>query len=148
MKRIVLIGLAPADLTDVTSQGETAFSGRTGRFLAKIAGLPDLSKFTRKNLLPRAEEFYGSAEKHAVAARRRAAFLIRYESCVLVLCGGFVAKAFGFHESITQLMKKSPFVDERGTTFYVIPHPSGRCRSWNKYETRARVGLLLRSLAC
>jgi uracil-DNA glycosylase len=148
LKKPVLIGLAPADPKDITSKGETAFSGPTGKFLAKIAGLPDLSAFDCKNLLPYAETAYGVADKHNAASQRVKVLTKKYSGGIIILCGSFVAKAFGFNEKQDWLLGNGPFMDaDKGTAFYVIPHPSGRCRLWNDYAVRTKIGALLRSLA-
>jgi hypothetical protein len=104
--------------------------------LLKMSGLSRAkfsAAFRRRNVLPGGE--WDDAEA-AIAATR-----MRLRGDVVVL-GKSAWRALG--------LPRSPFFSEIATsaaTFHLVPHPSGRCRTYNASATRRATGRLLRRLA-
>lgn len=104
--------------------------GRADDRLRRVLGLTDfeyLCAFNRVNLLPK------GARWKAGAARNRAETLSVLYGGSVVLLGARVANAFD--------LDYRPFT--RVGRFYMIPHPSGRCRLWNEPGSARRARLLV-----
>ncbi len=76
------------------------------------------------------------------AARDGAAYLLRQRPIgTFVLLGRRVAQAFGYRdEPFSVLQSQAPGTDH---VFYLLPHPSGRCREWNRPGAAERARRLL-----
>jgi len=104
--------------------------------LLKMSGLSRaefLAAFHRKNVLD------GGEWDHVEAVRAATRMKLRGDVVVL---GKSVWRALR--------LPRSPFFSEIVTsaaTFYLVPHPSGRCRTYNVSATRRATGRLLRRLA-
>jgi len=116
------------------------FSGKSGKRLAKLAGMTHdefLRTFKCKNLL---DEYPGSKGKgdsfDALKARERAIYeLMKWkERDVIILCGRKVASAF---------RREEPYCEWTGR-IVVIPHPSGANYLWNDPNTGEKVARVLR----
>jgi hypothetical protein len=91
--------------------------GASGYRLRKILGLTQdeyLRAFDRANLC--------TGRWSAEAAREAAEQIDSQDRCAVILLGRKVAKAFG-------LGSRELFT--RCGRYVLLPHPSGRCRSWN-----------------
>lgn len=80
-------------------------------------------------------------------AARDAAASIRLQraQAPIVLLGARVANAFGLpYEPFTETRLSNPFTSTPTTRFFLLPHPSGRCRLWNQPDAfqRARAMVL------
>lgn len=117
------------------------FPGKAGGRLAKMLRMEVgeyLRAFERVNLIPAANPWNAAAARmHAESIERKRSAWRRQN--VVVLLGRRVAWAFG-------LGKVAPFsVVQRGRVkFVVVPHPSGRCRAWNKPSAAVQLRTVLR----
>lgn len=132
--KAVIIGQAPSS----TSDPSVPLSGKSGKFLAKLAGVPfeklgDV--FERVNVL---NEHPGNAKKKGdkfpmrLARPAAAALKPSLSGRKVVLLGKKVAEAFG-HDG-------APFEwvpDPAGFEVATCPHPSGVNLFWNSVENRA-----------
>lgn len=103
---------------------EHAAGGR----LARILGLSHgeyLRRFDRVNLCTGA---------WSLPAARQASYRYRLEGQPKILLGRKVAQAFGYEAG-------QPF--EKIGDIYLMPHPSGRCRIWNRPGAHEKVRALL-----
>jgi hypothetical protein len=137
MKKILIVGQGPSRNH---KRGNAALDGNgSGDRLAKLAGM------TRRELMERADtvnvlsRYYGSNGKGdsfplSLAKKRAARLVSRLDSYDRVIfLGSNVGKAFGF--------STIPSVQGR---FYLVPHPSGINRWYNKLENRKLASKLLR----
>ena len=146
MGKMIFVGQAPSCETDE----RPAFTGRCGRFLAEMLGLPQeemLRRFLFINLLPR---FPGKAkggdafpmDQARVYAEALASFFSRKNSVVLL--GRNVAKAFNLG-SLDLLSWHHP-VQTHGARTAMVPHPSGINRWYNDEANREKATWFLRSI--
>lgn len=105
------------------------------RLATKVMGLTErqyLRRFARMNLCSRA---WNDGE-----ARWRAEELLRSWRGPIVTLGKKVTASFGVsHEPFTRR-------DMGGVVLYILPHPSGRCRTWNDPQSIPRARALLAPL--
>lgn len=145
MKKPLIIGQAPSRKSDPSKP----LSGRSGRRLADLAGVP-LEKFVetfdRMNLI---EEYPGSSGKgdafFAVQAQRRAIEIVRTGEILrphVVLLGVNVALAFGLSG-----MKPLVWTERDGVAIAMCPHPSGVSLWWNDPEHVEEARAFWRKLA-
>ncbi len=138
--RPLLVGATP----NPRSNSPTALAGRCTGFLAMISGLSyDVitEDFERVNLVP--EVVFGNwpARMARENATKMSATRCQYRDVLLL--GKDVGNAFGL---------KCSFFEEVdvgcGDAFhsYLIPHPSGLCRTWNNPVSRAIGGKLIREV--
>lgn len=138
-RRVLLIGQAPG-------RGDPS-RPCTGAFMRRIVAAAGISRtrylraFERVNLVAYWPGRSGSGDAFPAAEARVRTAEIDIRGRVVVLCGRRVAIAFGV---------RSPFLEPerlRGGLVYVLPHPSGRNRWWNRPENRTAAGALIRRLA-
>jgi hypothetical protein len=106
--------------------------GGAGARLATMIGLTDceyLGTFYRANLCDVRWDRRAASDKAAVIARLSGA--LQFD---VVMLGARVAAAFG-------LSRLGPW--ERSERFIHVPHPSGRCRTWNDARQRERLRVLM-----
>lgn len=139
--RPLLIGQAPSRDSDPARP----FSGRSGRFLERLAGLPEgglAVAFELANLVDRwpGASPRGKGDRFPKNLARLAADRFDLRGRTVVFAGLAVARAFGF--------AKPPvgFAPHRGGLCVVIPHPSGVNLWWNDPTNRALAADVLRSL--
>lgn len=109
-----------------------------GRFAAMLGLDPDtyLRHFERVNLYVRPPKRWNRKK-----ARERAwAITVKYRGYDVFLLGQRVADAFLMTKRHFSLWKRYPyFGGSRWHTYMLLPHPSGRCRTWNDPATRERL---------
>lgn len=135
--RVVLVGQAPYRGGDPTKP----LTGRTGKKLAKLAGLKFPVQYARTFELRNVLDFYPGRSPHGkgdafplVDARMAADELVRELSGrTVVMLGQGVARAFR--------IPGLPFLNwhvERGIVWGLMPHPSPIVRWWNIEENVER----------
>jgi uracil-DNA glycosylase len=140
-ERTVLVGQAPSRLTD----GGAPFSGRSGRRLALLAGVPHgrLGEvFELRNVFDRwpGRNASGADRFPAVEARLRMGDLMgELAGRRVVFVGSIVARAASFGGP---LLSWTYTGDHR---LAWMPHPSGRTRWYNLAENYASAAAFLRS---
>lgn len=98
---------------------ENSAGGRLCRVILGLSGREYLRRFDRVNLC--------SGKWSMVKARAAAFELLRAGNLrPIILLGRKVATAFGF-----QYDPVFTRIDRPGRAFFLLPHPSGRCRVWD-----------------
>lgn len=120
----LLVGEAPARGTE----GLPPFSGRSGAFLARVAGFDVAARFECVNLLDRWPGPQGKGSAFPLAEARAAALELDVGGRTVILAGWRVAHAWPDRAPRAYLVA----VDgAHGGPLAVLPHPSGVCRWWN-----------------
>lgn len=128
MIRTIIIGQAPSRL----SEADEPLSGRSGKRLAELCGVPFpdfLSAFERLNLHERWPGKAGKGDAFDRAEAGRRAFVIHHSvgRRRMIFLGWNVARAFGFTGRAPLLT----WIPNEPQTVAISPHPSGVNRWWN-----------------
>jgi uracil-DNA glycosylase len=157
VKQILLVGEAPGKRG---LPGEAALSGRAGRRLAGLMGLPFeeyLKGTERWNVLP---SWPGKAAGHGAAwpraAARKAAERFargyrdhagfREKVPMIILLGRRVADAFGHGSEAPWFASTWNLMLQQ--TVHFSPHPSGASRWWNSSANRRAASMFWLEAAC
>lgn len=133
--KAILVGQAPSVKTD----GQPPFAGRSGRFLARLLDVQDVTDvFEPINLLDAwPGPARGKGDAFPIAAAKAKAeklvpgFMLNHE--LVILAGRSVSRAFGYH--LKPYLE--PF-DAGGFEIVIIPHPSGVVQWWNRKSNRRK----------
>lgn len=145
--RPIIVGQAPSRQHDF----QPPFSGRSGKRLANLAGIEDIhDAFDTINIFPSypgdvADRSNGKGDPFPLQEARRRAESLRetLKGRVVILAGKNVARAFGKRFDLGPLVAER---DEDGTTWVLIPHPSGINLQWNNPIFVENVRRFLRAL--
>lgn len=135
-KNYLIVGEAPGKNWD--GKGP-AFSGRSGKFLAKLAGLEGVisDHFPTVNLLKDNPGDVGKSFDMVRARVEAQKILRRNPGVMLILAGKRTASAFGLFPTHTRYFMNGKLYCSLGQNrvrihhYIVIPHPSGLNRVWN-----------------
>lgn len=141
----VLVGEAPSK-----SERDCVLGGKSGRHLAKLAGLPFqhyLDFFDRVNLLPmvkvRSRASYPQPEAR-MAMQNLLPFLT---GSIVILLGVNVARAFEAHCCLPTPVQRFRWYSTRnGMTAAFIPHPSRKSTVWHNRQIVEDAKKFLRAL--
>ena len=141
MRKPLIVGQAPSKDTD----GRPPFSGRSGKRLAELLGVPHEclgELFDLANLVPTFPGKQGKGDAFPMdVARANAARLNPWGRPFVLLVGKQVAQACGFkHASYFDLL----FMNNVST--FIVPHPSGVNRWWNDPANREKAEAFMRAL--
>lgn len=133
-QKIILVAQAPSK---DSKPPEVPFGGRPGKELAKLLGVEPArlaDYFERLDLLPAAETGGPRGNRFDFAAARQAV-LDRHGTVLkgrlVIFLGSKVATVFDASASPALVWYRDV---ERGFTFAIYPHPSGRDEYWNELK--------------
>jgi uracil-DNA glycosylase len=129
---IIFVGAAPSRVSDPAEP----LSGRSGQRLASILGMSfdRLLLHARRNVNTRFPGRHKGADGFdLLEGLEQARILLSAcrEGDLVVLLGVNVARVFGF-----AYKPLAAFANPGGITFFILPHPSGLNRYWNKPSNR------------
>jgi uracil-DNA glycosylase len=119
------------------------FKGRTGRFLARAAGMEErefMSSVRLMNLLDRWPGKAGKGDRFPLKEGHVAACRVNLRGNHALLAGKRVAASFG--------IKKPAFLtchEVHGGVVWIVPHPSGINRWWNDPGNREKAIVFLKA---
>jgi hypothetical protein len=127
---LLLVGEAPSRTVGTLPRPSYALTGRSGRRLAELAGVPwvtYLRRTERTNLL---EDWPGATWPAAEARMGALRVLPQLAERRTILVGARVARAFGLTwDPFSFVIRLDALVPDADVA--MIPHPSGRSRWWN-----------------
>lgn len=141
MIRPILIGQAPC----AAHPNGPPFTGRTGARLRRLMGEDLFTRFDLATVFPSYLGRDASGDLFPMRqARARASAMVgdmEFTSRpAVVLCGHRVAQAFGlgdaafFRRIVVDLSRSGTFHAPLPVRYYVIPHPAGTSRWWNRSD--------------
>ncbi len=139
--RLLLIGQAPSRETE----GKPAFSGKCGSFLANLMGTTQAQMLADHDFVNVLDYWPGkgiNGDKFPIseAIVRARKLLPSMRDRTVILLGANVARAFGAkgfkYLEFYEIRNPDKLTDIIVPTMFVVPHPSGVNRYWNRPESR------------